>query len=267
MNAPAPYRGKEKYIFISYSHKDTAKVYPIISKLNMEGYRVWYDSGIDPGTEWDENIAQHIEECGYFIAFITENYLASNNCKDELNYVRDLEKERLIVYLENVTLPSGMAMRINRLQSIHKPAYSNENDFYEKLFLAKGIHVCYAGKLVSEPEAQPKVQPQVQPQVQPTRPIAGAETEKLKSAVNKAMQKQSTSREDCKLKSVAILLAIFLGFVGAHDFYLGYRVKGIIKIVLSFTPLILLSVLWGFVDAVLLLIGKTTTSAKGVPIR
>ena len=149
MNAPAPYMGQEKYIFISYSHRDTAQVYPIISELITRGYRVWYDSGIDPGTEWDENIAQHINECGYFIAFMSGNYLGSNNCKDELNYARDLEKERLIVYLEEVTLPSGMAMRVNRLQSIFKYAYPTEAAFYEKLCTAKNIDVCYA------PSAQP----------------------------------------------------------------------------------------------------------------
>ena len=95
MYTPPPYNGKEKYIFISYSHRDTAQVFPIIAKLMENGYRVWYDAGIDPGTEWDENIAQHINDCGYFIAFMSTNYLGSNNCKDELNYARDLEKERL----------------------------------------------------------------------------------------------------------------------------------------------------------------------------
>lgn len=145
MNAPAPYMGQEKYIFISYSHRDSAQVYPIIGELNRRGYRVWYDSGIDPGTEWDENIAQHINACGYFIAFMSGNYLGSNNCKDELNYARDLEKERLLVYLEDVQLPSGMAMRVNRLQSIFKYVYTDEADFYSKLCTARGIDVCLDG--------------------------------------------------------------------------------------------------------------------------
>ncbi|MBE6587099.1 MAG: toll/interleukin-1 receptor domain-containing protein [Ruminococcaceae bacterium] len=146
MNAPTPYQGKEKYIFISYSHRDTAKVFPIIFALMDEGYRVWYDQGIDPGTEWDENIAMHINDCGYFIAFMSSNYLGSSNCKDELNYARDLEKDRLIVYLEDVKLPAGMAMRVNRLQSIFKHTYVNEKDFYDKLFAANNINVCLAEK-------------------------------------------------------------------------------------------------------------------------
>ena len=74
------------YIFVSYSHKDSNFTIPLINRLKKEGYHVWYDDGIDPGTEWDENIANHIENCSYFVAVISNNYLQSDNCKDELNY-------------------------------------------------------------------------------------------------------------------------------------------------------------------------------------
>ena len=67
------------------------------------------------------------------IAFISPNYLKSSNCRDELNYARDEEKERLLIYLENVKLTPGMAMRMNRIQAIHQYAYSKQSDFYEKL--------------------------------------------------------------------------------------------------------------------------------------
>lgn len=127
----------EPYIFASYSHKDSSQVHKIISKIHEEGYNVWFDEGIDPGTEWDENIAAHIEKAGFFIAFISKNYLESSNCKDELNYARDLNIERLIVYLEEVELPAGMKMRLGRLQAIHYATYNNPDDFYDKLFSTK----------------------------------------------------------------------------------------------------------------------------------
>lgn len=156
MKLPTPYQGDEKYIFVSYSHKDTSKVSGIISRLNEEGYRVWYDSGIVPGSEWDENIANHIETCGCFIAFMSENYLKSNNCKDELNYARDLEKDRLVVYLEETNLPSGMAMRINRLQSVFKYSYKSDKDFYEKLFSADCLDKCKAANEKEEKDEKKK---------------------------------------------------------------------------------------------------------------
>ncbi|MCR5410811.1 MAG: toll/interleukin-1 receptor domain-containing protein [Lachnospiraceae bacterium] len=124
------------FIFISYSHKDSDRILPLISRLENDGIHVWYDEGIDPGTEWDENIASHLKGCSGIIAFLSGNYLASDNCRDELNYARDLGRERLLVYLEDVELPAGMAMRLNRLQAIHKYRYKNKEDFYAELINA-----------------------------------------------------------------------------------------------------------------------------------
>ena len=54
------YEGREPYIFISYAHKDMAKVLPIIEGLAEKGFRIWYDAGIEAGTEWPEYIAEHL---------------------------------------------------------------------------------------------------------------------------------------------------------------------------------------------------------------
>lgn len=138
----SPYKGNQPYIFISYSHKNSGEVLNIISKLRQLEFRIWYDSGIDPGSEWDENIASHISGCTYFIAFISNEYLASSNCRDELNFARDKDKPLLLVYLEDTKLPEGMSMRLNRLQAIHKYACARELDFYQKIIEADGINVC-----------------------------------------------------------------------------------------------------------------------------
>lgn len=124
------------YIFISYSHRDSDRVHPLIKRLINDGFNVWYDEGIDPGTEWDENIAMHLKECAGIIAFLSKNYLESENCRDEINYARDLGKERLLVYLEDAELPAGMAMRLNRIQAIHRYKYKNEEVFYSELVKA-----------------------------------------------------------------------------------------------------------------------------------
>lgn len=139
-----PYRGYDApYIFVSYAHKDGNKESEVIGKLQMEQYRVWYDEGIDPGTEWDENIAEHIENCEYFIALLSREYLVSSNCKDELNFARELEKPRLLIYLEDIQLPGGMRMRLSRLQAIHKYKYQSMELFFEKLAETQGLEKCH----------------------------------------------------------------------------------------------------------------------------
>ena len=137
-----PYTGDLPYVFISYSHKDKDEVFDIISRLQQEDCRIWYDEGIDPGTEWDEYIAGHIAGCGCLIAFVSKNYIKSGNCKDELNFARDEEKPRLLVYLEDTPLPLGMMMRMSRLQAIHAYTYEDRADFFKKLNEASILDSC-----------------------------------------------------------------------------------------------------------------------------
>lgn len=134
-----PCPGREPYIFISYSHKDADVVLPILRRMQNDGFRFWYDDGIDPGTEWDENIAEHVLGCGYFIAMISNNYIASKNCKDELSFARDEDKESLLIYLEETKLPKGMRMRFGRLQAVYFCKYASRTQFFEKLYSAKHI--------------------------------------------------------------------------------------------------------------------------------
>ncbi len=273
MNAPTPYQGKEKYIFISYSHRDTVKVFPIISRLMENGYRVWYDQGIDPGTEWDENIALHINECGYFIAFMSSNYLGSSNCKDELNYARDLEKDRLIVYLEDVTLPAGMAMRVNRLQSIFKHTYVNENDFYEKLFAANNINLCKGEIANAAKEEDPA------PSSASNAGTLNGGSAPFGEGFDPSGFNQNGPKGDAdgytgntnvngggsftpadninyinelslpiKSKLVAALLAFFVGMFGIHKFYLGKKRQGILYILLFWVYGV--SVILGIIDGI-----------------
>lgn len=142
MQAPKTYDGKEEYIFISYAHADTGRVWPIVEELNRRGYRVWYDDGIDPGTEWDEFIAERIVNCYMFIAMMSENYMKSKNCTEELKYSRDLDRKRLLIYLEDVTLTPGLQMRTSNIQAIYKEKYAEDEAFYEKLGDTEGIELC-----------------------------------------------------------------------------------------------------------------------------
>lgn len=121
-----PYSGEEDYIFVSYSHKDSDEVLKMIAYLSKHGIRIWhYQEGTPAGEEWDKNIASRIENCSGFIAFISENYLSSTNCSDEMNYARTVEKERTFVFLEPVSMPSGKKLRMGTIQAIHQYAYPN----------------------------------------------------------------------------------------------------------------------------------------------
>ncbi len=72
--------------------------------------------------------------------------------------------------------------------------------------------------------------------------------------------------EAVKRKSVATLLALFLGFSGAHRFYLGNYKLGLAQI--AVTALTQgYGVLWGFIEAVLLFSGHINKDAKNRPLK
>lgn len=139
------------YIFISYAHKDSEKVYPILERLSKAGFNIWYDKGIEAGSTWDDDIALHIDNASYFMAYVSASYLNSGNCKDEISYARDLNKDMLLIYLEEVAMPSGMAMRLNRNQAVIwnelDDAYTDED--FSRILNAKGISKTLIYKPVS----------------------------------------------------------------------------------------------------------------------
>ena len=113
-----PYGGILPYIFVSYAHRDNRRAMEILGLLFSQSYRIWYDEGIEPGSDWDEYIASRIEGCECFLALLSEAFLDSPNCRDELNYARDLGKQSILLYLDDIELPGGMRMRLGRSQAM-----------------------------------------------------------------------------------------------------------------------------------------------------
>ena len=112
------YEGTKPYIFISYSHKDKDIVYPFISELMNRGYRVWYDDGIHLSEEWPEVIAERLFRAESVIFFLTQSFCNSKNCKREVNFAVDKEKDMFAIYLESVELSLGLQMQLGTVQSI-----------------------------------------------------------------------------------------------------------------------------------------------------
>lgn len=139
---PIPYIGEKSYIFVSYAHKDSEVVMRNVALLQQSGFRVWYDEGIDPGSEWPDTIAKYLERSSYFIGFISANSLASQNCTCELYTAFNERKRILVVYLEDVQLEGGLKMQLSSRQAIHWNKYESENAFFKKLLTAPGLNDC-----------------------------------------------------------------------------------------------------------------------------
>lgn len=148
-----PYEGTLPYIFVSYAHRDDAAVLEIISTLQSRGFRVWYDEGIEAGSEWPESIASHLERAQLVLAFLSPAYLRSDNCRKEMHYALTKRKPVINVYLERTELSPGMEMQIGNLFALMKYTYPSEEYFYDKLFSAELLDAAkFAGEAPELPD-------------------------------------------------------------------------------------------------------------------
>ena len=126
------YKGDDPYIFVSYAHDDTALVYPEITRLRDQGFSIWYDEGIAPGSTWSDEVALALTESKLFVYFVTPRSVDSENCQQELNFALSRERKILAVHLVETQLSIGIELRLSNKQAIVKPDLS-ESAYETKL--------------------------------------------------------------------------------------------------------------------------------------
>ena len=152
MSRPKAYKGNEPYLFISYCHKDDARVWPIIEGLQKRGLRVWYDEGIEWGSHWDDVIFEHLSGCAYVVAFVTEHFLQSENCQDEISYAKDEQKGPFIVFLDNLELTGKMKFRYGRLQALNLHQFAGMDALLDTLVQTRSLDTCLGADIQIVPQ-------------------------------------------------------------------------------------------------------------------
>ncbi|MBE6916712.1 MAG: toll/interleukin-1 receptor domain-containing protein [Ruminococcaceae bacterium] len=114
-----PYTGNQDYIFVSYSHKDERQVLPYLSALQREGYRIWYDEGINKGANWSVMLGERLQGCTDFLLFSSENSAASERVEDEVNGAKMCGNiHPITVRLDDAKFPFGYEMFLSKYQNI-----------------------------------------------------------------------------------------------------------------------------------------------------
>lgn len=136
------YEGSENYIFISYAQKNSAQVMRVVEQLYARGYRIWYDEGITPGGEWPEIIARHLANCTAVLAFITPEFVASENCRREMTFADSHKKQRLSIILEETEIPLGVEFQISLHQYIKRMNFRTEDAFLNRICQCEFLDSC-----------------------------------------------------------------------------------------------------------------------------
>ncbi len=75
------------FYFVSYSHKDYKAVLPEIVKYADSGLHIWYDRFLESGKSWTAEVHKKIASyyCKGIIFYVTENFLSSDSCLQEVD--------------------------------------------------------------------------------------------------------------------------------------------------------------------------------------
>jgi hypothetical protein len=144
------------HIFISYAHADTAyrdKLTAWLLEKNFPSSEIWYDSHIEGGNNWRDDIASALDEAYALVIIVTANSVKSVYCTYEWAYGLGQGIPILPVTFDNIniadvptpllskqfidcrdTIPDSFKEQIRRFKSVPPPVAAINRRVYEAVY-------------------------------------------------------------------------------------------------------------------------------------
>ncbi|SHN75698.1 toll/interleukin-1 receptor domain-containing protein [Cryptosporangium aurantiacum] len=107
-------------VFISYAREDRSGVDEMASDLRHAKMDVWYDARLAGGDPWWTEILRNIRECDTFVFALSEWSMASEACRREYGYARDLRRRVLPVRMGELPV---VGPELDDLSGLHQTPY------------------------------------------------------------------------------------------------------------------------------------------------
>lgn len=120
------------FAFVCYSHANGDVVTAEVNRLKEQGYEIWYDAHIPGGAEWNDELAQHIQECNWFLYFVSPESVSSQHCRAELNYAQQHGRRILAIEITPTQVPAGLQLMLNDRQILFRHKLSGQ-EFGQRL--------------------------------------------------------------------------------------------------------------------------------------
>lgn len=96
-------------IFVSYSHENSATVFPIVDSVESEGVNVWIDRDeMRVGQNWAGQIVRAIKASGRFCLMCSAQSYESNNVRREVYLANKYEKAMVPILLDDAKMPDDI---------------------------------------------------------------------------------------------------------------------------------------------------------------
>lgn len=122
-------------IFISYDHHSLEVITPDVELIEESGLACWHDKRLEGGSDWQNEIATAIQSAPAVVCFLSQRFLQSEHCMNEVSFAVGCGKPLLPVFQQHLDLPPGLQLVLGRVQAIKKYQL-DEADYREKLIEA-----------------------------------------------------------------------------------------------------------------------------------
>lgn len=105
----------KKYVFLSYSRKDSKFAMSIANDLKKQGFNVWVDrTHIPGGKHWDSHIEEALKNSYVVVLIVSPASAASDNVRDEVSFAQNINTHIIPAIYQETEIP----LRWHRLQFI-----------------------------------------------------------------------------------------------------------------------------------------------------
>ena len=146
---------QEKYMYISFSHKDKAEVLPVIELLQSTGFHVWQHDGDESG-----EMQEKLENSEAILIFMSNHFLKSLVCRKALNFALANQKSTVVVHLEETEMLYDSKLQLVEIQHFSMFRYTTTSDFIEELGKSRALQICrdkYQAPVMTEDEAMQEI--------------------------------------------------------------------------------------------------------------
>lgn len=138
-------------IFISYKKEDAGRVVRLVEGLRRQGFSVWWDHGIAPGTQWDQTIQRELQSARLVCAVWSTLSVDAPWVKEEAG-VGKARGKLLPVRIDDVEPPLGFGL----IQSADLRGWDGDEKDPRWAHFLESIRATLAGESVAGLEAPPR---------------------------------------------------------------------------------------------------------------
>jgi len=111
-------------IFFSYSSKDRDRVRAVHAALAAQGFEIFWDQSVPPGTDWDTWIRQHLNEAKCAIVFWSNTSVGSDNVRHEATVAK--QQGKLVPVLLDPLAADQFPMGLYSVQGANLTAWTGD---------------------------------------------------------------------------------------------------------------------------------------------